>query len=50
MDQETGAKQVDLEYQHADPYIVALLNTARQYLDLNKKKTDTASQQASQKV
>jgi hypothetical protein len=37
MDKETEAKQRELEYEHADPYIVSLLKTARQYLDLHEK-------------
>jgi hypothetical protein len=37
MDHERPTKQRELEYQHADPYIVSLLLTARQYLELHKK-------------
>jgi hypothetical protein len=40
---ETDTKQRELEYQHADPYIVALLNAARRHLDLDETATMSGS-------
>ncbi len=37
MKEAPDTKEIELEYQHADPYIVKLLNTTRDYLELDKK-------------